>query len=166
MSGVSQQAAGCERSQVIAFKVSVNGKHVCTAGVRDFGTLSTIVTWVRRRPEYSKDGKSIEEELHASVGAFESKSNAHKRWLAQSLRVGDRITVEVTDSKVVDRPKRRYREDPKQFERAKRKYFERLKKEFASDSTRAVKSSPKPTPRADPSRRKARPRRRGSDDRG
>jgi hypothetical protein len=55
---------------MIAFEVSLNGKRVCTAGVQDFGVLSAIVSWVRRRPAQSRDGKTIEEELTVEVGGL------------------------------------------------------------------------------------------------
>jgi hypothetical protein len=120
---------------VIAFKVSLNGKHVCTAGVGEFGVVSAIVTWVRRRPEKSRDGKSIEEELTADIGGLDSDANEHLKWLARRLRVGDRITLEVINADRVHKPKRRYRDDPKMVERAKKRYFERLKKEFEENAT-------------------------------
>ncbi len=118
---------------MIAFRVSLNGKSLCTAGVRDFGVLSTIVTWVRRKPENSRDGKSIEEELTADIGGLDSKSKEHLQWLNRPLTVGDSVTIDIVEAKRIDKPKRRYREDPKMVERAKR-YFERLKKEFEASS--------------------------------
>ena len=127
---------------MIVFKVSLNGKRVCTAGVRNFGVVSAIVTWVRRRPEKSRDGKSIEEELTADIGGLDSDANEHLKWLARRLNVGDRITVEVVDADRVDKPKRRYRDDPKKVERAKKRYFERLEKEFEENATRRASNKP------------------------
>jgi hypothetical protein len=118
---------------VIAFKVSLNGKHVCTAGVRDFGVVSAIVTWVRRKPEKSRDGKCIEEELTADIGGLDSDVNEHLKWFARRLHVGERITVEVVESDRVDRPKRRRRDDPRKVKRARKRCFERLKKEFEDE---------------------------------
>ena len=119
---------------MIAFKLSINGEYKCAAGVRDFGVLSAIITWVRRKPEKARDGKIIKEELTADLGALDSKSNEHLKWLSQRLRVGDRVSIEVVETKRADKPKRRYRDDPKVVERAKRRYFERLKKELGARS--------------------------------
>lgn len=91
---------------MIAFKVSLNGKRVCTAGVRDFGVVSAIVSWVRRKPENSRRKKGIEEELTAEIGGLDGDSRAHLNWLSRRLRVGDRVTVEVVETDIVDKPKR------------------------------------------------------------
>ena len=120
---------------MVAFKVSLNGKHVCTAGVRHFGVVSTIATWVRRRPERSRAGRSIEERLTAEIGGLDSDAKEHLTWLAQRLRVGDRLSVEVVDADRVDKPKRRVREDPRMVDRAKKQYFERLKKSSTRNRT-------------------------------
>jgi hypothetical protein len=47
------------------FEVLINGKKVCTAGIRDYGVLSTTITRVKRNPntvDKSKP-KNIEEFL-------------------------------------------------------------------------------------------------------
>ena len=117
---------------MIAFKLSINGEHICTAGVRDFGVVSAVITWVRRKPENGRDGKIIEEELTADLGGLDGESKEHLKWWSQRLRVGDRVSIEVVDAKRADKPKRRYRDDPKVVERAKRRYFERLKEELGA----------------------------------
>jgi len=137
---------------VIAFKVSLNGRQVCKAGVRDFGVVSAIVTWVRRRPEKSRDGKTIEEELTAKIGGLDSDAKEHLKWLARRLHVGDRITVEVVESERVDKPKRRYRDEPRKVERAKNRYFERLKKEFEVKASRGASTRPPHATRRTPPR--------------
>lgn len=119
---------------MIAFKVSLNGTKVCTAGVRDVGVLSAIVTWVRRKPENSQSGRGIEEELGLEVGGLDSDANEHLKWLSRRLRVGDRLAIEVIESETVDKPKRRHRDDPRMVERAKRRYSERLKKAYGADT--------------------------------
>lgn len=113
---------------MLAFKVSLNGKNVCIAGVRDLGVLSTIATWVRRRPERGGD---TEDELVLEVAAFDSNTKEHLRWLRRRLRVGDRVAIQILESARIDTPKRRNRDDPALVDRAKRRYFERLKKEYA-----------------------------------
>ena len=118
---------------MITFKVSLNGTKVCTAGVRDVGVLSAMVTWVRRKPENRQRGGSREEKLSVEVGGLDSDANEHLRWLSRRLRVGDRLAIEVIESETADTPKRRHRDDPRTVQRAKRRYFARLKKEYAAD---------------------------------
>ena len=131
-------------SEMIAFKVSLNGNDVCTAGIRDFGVLTAMVTWVRRKPEHRRTRQRIEEDLRVDIGGLDSVANEHLTWLRRHLRAGDRIAIEVVKSDSADTPRRRRRDDPRMVERAKRRYFERLKKEYATDS---VKSSKRATGR-------------------
>jgi hypothetical protein len=139
---------------MIAFKLSINGEYICTAGVRAFGVLSASITCVRRKPENGRDGKTIEEELTVDLGGLDSESKEHLKWWGQCLRVGDRLSIEVVETKRADKPKRRYRDDPKVVERAKRRYFERLRKELGASSKEwASNKSVRPT----------RPKRRAAD---
>jgi hypothetical protein len=118
---------------MIAFEVTLNGNRVCTAGVDDFGVLSTILTWVRRRPELSRDGNTIEEELTAEVSALDSRdpiAGEHLKWLSERLRVGDSISIRIVDVEKVDAAISRYRNDPEVDARTKRQYYERLKREY------------------------------------
>ncbi|MGD0949603.1 MAG: hypothetical protein ABSA52_19520 [Candidatus Binatia bacterium] len=115
---------------MIAFQVAVNGSEVCTAGISDFGVVSAIVTWVRRTPAKSADGKSIEEEPTFDVGGLDSSAGAHLKWLKTTLAVGDTITVRIVDRSRVDSPCERRKEDPEEVARAQRRYYERLKREY------------------------------------
>lgn len=142
---------------MIAFKLSINGEYICTAGVRAFGVLSAIITWMRRKAENGRDGKTIEEELTAELSGLDGESKEHLKWWSQRLRVGDKLSIEVVEAKRADKPKRRYRDDPKVVERAKRRYFERLKEELGASSMR--RASNKPVQPTRPKRRAAdRPR--------
>jgi hypothetical protein len=124
---------------MIAFNIALNGRHVCTAGIRDFGVLTAMVTWVHRKPEQRRGRKRIEKELAAEVAGLDSVAKEHVKWLRRRLRIGDRLAIEIVKSDSPDTPKRRYRDDPRIVERAKRRYFERLKKEYATDSVAASK---------------------------
>jgi hypothetical protein len=118
---------------MIAFEVAVNGKRTCIAGVENFGVVSTILTWVRRRSEHSRDGNTIEEELTAEVRALDSRdptAGEHLKWLSETLRVGDTISIRIVDVEKVDPPMSRYRNDSEADARAKRQYYERLKREY------------------------------------
>lgn len=118
---------------VIAFQVSVNGEIVCTAGIENFGVVSAILTWVRRRPEQARDGVDIEEELTVEVGGLDTRdplASEHLKWLGRSLAVGDSVTVRIVDVVQIDQPETRQRDDPDDVKRAKRRYVERLKEEL------------------------------------
>jgi len=107
---------------MVAFKVSLNGKNVCIAGVRGRGVLSAIATWVGRRRK---------SEFLLEVAGLDSNAKEHLDWLRRKLRVGDRVAIEILEAARVDTPKRRHRDDPAVVDRAKRRYFERLKQEYA-----------------------------------
>lgn len=114
---------------MIAFEVRVNDELICTAGVEDFGVLTAIVSWVRRRPEKSLDGNTDEEELTAEIGGLNSLDE-NLTWLSQALKAGDSISLRVVNADKVDAPIRKYKDDPAKMARARRCYYEELKKEF------------------------------------
>jgi hypothetical protein len=115
---------------MIAFQVAVNNREMCTAGVNDSGVISAIITWVRRTPEKSADGESIEEELTFDVLGLDSITGEHLKWLKTRLAVGDTITVRIVDRSRIDSPCERRKEDPEEIARAQRRYYERLKREY------------------------------------
>ena len=115
---------------MIAFQVTVNGSAVCTAGMNDFGVVSAIMTWVRRTPDKSADGKSIEEELTFDIGGLDSTAGEHLKWVKTELRVGDTVTIGIVDIDEVDAPGERRKEDPEAVAKAQRRYYERLKQEY------------------------------------
>ncbi len=114
---------------MIAFEVRVNDELICTAGLEDFGVLSAIISWVRRRPENSLDRKSIEEELTAEIGGLNSLDE-HLTWLSKALMVGDSFSLRIVNVDKVDAPIRKYKDDPAAIAQAKREYYEELKREF------------------------------------
>jgi hypothetical protein len=121
------------RATVIAFEVSINGKRMCTAGIADFGVLSAILSWARRRPENSRDGKDSEEELTFEVGGLDNSDAAvseHLNWLATPLQVGDTVSIRVIEPNEVEAPGERRRQDPDAIAEAKRRYYEQLKREY------------------------------------
>ena len=118
---------------MVAFEVSVNGKRVCTAGMGDYGVLTSILTWVGRRPAESLNGAGTEEELTLEVSALESRSpnpGEHLKWLSETLRVGDSVSIRIAEVDTADPPVERGRQDVDAVERARRAYYERLKREY------------------------------------
>src|SRR5262245_46394729 len=113
---------------MLAFEVSVNGKTVCIAGFDDYGVLSAILTWVRRRPDVEFQPGS--EELEFTVGGLISGSTNSEEnldWLKQELRVGDDVRIRVIESDRADEPAKRRRDDPKRREQRQRAYYEQMK---------------------------------------
>jgi hypothetical protein len=80
-----------------AFMVSVNGRHVCTAGIGPDGVLSTMLTWVGGGPNRDPEGH-----LHLRVGGLDSRTDEHVDWTTPELAVGDEVTVRVVEVEEVD----------------------------------------------------------------
>ncbi|WP_414618836.1 hypothetical protein [Calothrix sp. CCY 0018] len=40
---------------MIAFEISLNGEHICTAGVEEIGSLNAITTWAKRSNSISDE---------------------------------------------------------------------------------------------------------------
>ena len=89
---------------MIAFKVTHNGIPICTAGVNDFGVLSTIISWVRREPEPATAPSEPEEELNFHVGVFHSPTRDHRTWDCPQLVVGDTVSIEIAETDQIDSP--------------------------------------------------------------
>jgi hypothetical protein len=136
---------------MIAFEIFVNGERRGTAGIGDLGVLSAILTWVRRAPQNSRNGKSFEEELTLSVGGYHE--NTSSDWVNEKLSVADSVTVNVISTDKVDAPKRTRHEDPDRAEKSERRYFEQLKKKYSSEASVEPSNDPKTRPKAKPRRR-------------
>jgi hypothetical protein len=80
-----------------AFMVSVNGRHVCTAGIGPNGVLSTMLTWVGGGPRRDPEGA-----FHFSVGGLDSRTDEHVDWTTPELAVGDEVTVRVVEVEQID----------------------------------------------------------------
>lgn len=96
---------------MIALKVTLNGKRVCTAGAEDLSVLNAIVNavgplgkkTVKVRPNEAPD-------LHYMVGGLTSRpdpaKDVHLRWKRFApLKIGDVIQIKVVDATKADPPK-------------------------------------------------------------
>jgi len=92
------------------FQIIVNGKPVCTAGVKKFGVLTAIFNWVGRRRRKADVGYkgNIIEESWLSVGGIDDslEGRPHVRWLTRKLKPGDEITVRILGAGPADPPKK------------------------------------------------------------
>lgn len=123
------------------FRVFVNDRLACTAGLADLGVLTAVVTRVKRNPEKLPEGLSPEqralslaEEVELSVsgwdiGSVSEPGDEHVRWLTQSLQPGDSVRIEVLPPGEFDEPTAVRRESAEVLRRSKKQYFEELKKE-------------------------------------
>jgi hypothetical protein len=109
---------------MIAFEVTVNGKKVCTAGVRKFGDLCAYLDW-RCGPQVAPStGFQHDHELlqltvaGVNVSYKPRKSPELKRgfkytesleWAARRIRAGDEVAIRVVEVGRVDRPRKRRR---------------------------------------------------------
>src|SRR5262245_37555239 len=112
--GVRKSGVGTRYDDAMrAFKVDLNGKRLCVAGVRETGVLSTIVTYANGAKGHSLD---------LSVGGLFTPSHEHATWKRVDLKVGDKVVVTVIETNTVDRPEKRYRPDSKIAERNEKAY--------------------------------------------
>lgn len=103
-----------------AFKVSLNGKKLCQAGVGERGVLSAIVNWV------AGDRGA---DLFMEVGGLASEE--HVAWIRQKhLRVGDEIRIKIVEAGSVDRPVEKRRIDPAQRLRDQKRYVRTMAKQL------------------------------------
>ena len=105
-----------------AFKVYLNGKRLCVAGIGDDGVLSAHVTSVVGRGR---------DELWLHVGGLISPKDEHVRWQQHRwLREGDEVRIKVVETGVVDKPRKRYRPDPRKELVAQKRYVREMAKKF------------------------------------
>jgi len=117
--------AGCHQLRhtmqpMRTFKVSLNGKKLCLAGVGERGVLSVII---------SRVAGVRGEDLSIDVGGLANEE--HMDWVRQKpLQVGDEIRVQIVEAGSPDEPTRRRRNDPAETLKAKQDYVRNMAKEF------------------------------------
>lgn len=104
-----------------AFKVSLNGKKLCTSGVHDNGILTVIVTAV---------SGSRSKHVGFHVGGLENSNGEHVLWTRKRLRTGDKIQVMVVESDSIDKPKRGPRPNPVERLKSEKRYVREMAKRF------------------------------------
>ena len=92
------------------FQIIINGKEICTAGIKDYGVLSAITSWVLRDPAKYDANKhpSLEEftaeEMSFTVGGL-LNDGSHVEWEKREIKPGDEITIKILESGEYDKPK-------------------------------------------------------------
>src|SRR5258708_2890131 len=103
-----------------AFRVSLNGKKLCLAGVGERGVLSAIVNWVAG--DHGAD-------LFMEVGGLASKE--HVAWVSQKrLGVGDEIRVKIVEARSVDKPVKKRRVHPAETLSSQKRYVRMMAKKL------------------------------------
>lgn len=92
---------------MIAFRVTVNGKMLATAGIDGGHVLSAIVNSVELEQRSRKARKDIWIHLGGLVSRDRVQDRKHLSWLAggrKTLAVGDRVLIEIVDVDAPDKP--------------------------------------------------------------
>jgi hypothetical protein len=98
MRGVSKFVQ--EIDAMVAFIVSVNGKRCCTMGASSFmSLLEARVGWLGPRNSFDLHATGIE-------------GNECMTWPVHSIEMGDKITIEITETDQIDEPFDRYQINP------------------------------------------------------
>ena len=94
------------------FEVSVNGERLCIAGVKGFGVLGAILSWVKRNPErFPETAPSSDletwsaEELSLDVAGSDGNDTQELKslkWVDKLLKVGDVIEIKILPPGPVD----------------------------------------------------------------
>src|SRR4051812_6619325 len=97
---------------MLCFEVTINGKKMCTAGVEDYGVLSTIFSWYKNPPPANMENTNDSQmnEPHLSVGGF--VKDTHVECLSGVLEIGDEVTIRIIESDQADEPRNELEEDP------------------------------------------------------
>ncbi len=108
-----------------AFKVHLNGKEVCTAGLSGYGVLGAHLSWVRRK------GSRRAPEFSLHVGGLDSSTGEHLVWHEDlPVQVGDEVRIKVSAAALTDEPSRRKKPDPVADLRARKSYVRKMAKEL------------------------------------
>ena len=127
---------------MICFQLSINGNHICTAGVGTVGVLTAILTWAKRadeaRPADSDASEWSEEELYFHVAGSRGHSTEGLEFLNwiehHKVAANDVITIKVLDQDTCDPPVTVRVDTAESAAERKRKHYEMLKAEFEEDS--------------------------------
>ena len=107
---------------MIAFEVKVNGKKICTAGIRQFGDLVAFLDW-RCGPQVgpATGFQHDHELLQLTVSGVHVQYKPRKapslkrgykytesvEWVTRKIKPGDVVTLRVIEVTRVDRPRKR-----------------------------------------------------------
>jgi len=112
---------------MLAFEMYLNGKKRCVAGIDEPGVLTTTLTWVLGESGGRRAGS---ERIGVSVSGLVSRTREFADWFQRGVERGDEIFIRVVETKAVDKPKRKRRENPADRRRHQEAYVRRMAKQF------------------------------------
>lgn len=84
---------------MIAFRVLLNGKEICVAGIGEEGVLNAGVHWLRVPRGTSPAAKQYTG-LQIFGGLY-TPTKEHRSWDAPDLEVGDTVTIEIVETEAI-----------------------------------------------------------------
>lgn len=93
------------------FELVINGQPICIAGIKDYGVLTAILSWVLRDPGKYDSHKfpAIEEytreELQVRLSGLLNNGD-HVEWINRQLQIGDEIRIKILGPGDIDEPRR------------------------------------------------------------
>jgi hypothetical protein len=88
---------------MLAYKVTINGNHIATVGMNEDGLLFLKASWMRL-----KEAKGItypsQGNAQFMISGLRDKTDEHLEWYYKDLTIGDKITLELVETDVVDAP--------------------------------------------------------------
>jgi hypothetical protein len=104
-----------------SFKVDLNGKKVCTAGLSGDGVLGAHLSWVRRK------GSRAQPQLSLHVGGLDSGTGEHLVWHeALPVKIGDDVRIKVSAVAHIDKPSTRKKPNAAADLRARKTYVRKM----------------------------------------
>ena len=91
------------------FELVINGQPVCIAGIKDYGVLTAILSWVLRDPAKYDANKHpaieeySEEELNVHLCGL-LNNGEHVEWIKTQLQIGDEIRIKILGPGDIDNP--------------------------------------------------------------
>jgi hypothetical protein len=88
---------------MLAYSVTINGRHVATVGMKEDGLLFLKASWMRL-----KDAEGIsfpnEGDAQFTISGLRDKTDEHLDWYSKKLTPGDKVVLELVQTNVVDAP--------------------------------------------------------------
>ena len=113
---------------MIALRVFLNGKLICTAGAEDLAVLSTIVGAGGALGRLTKKQRDDPPDVYLTVGGLTGRiegADEHLRWTEQQpLQQGDRIEIHILDTSEADKPVEARPFDAERAQAREREQFE------------------------------------------
>jgi hypothetical protein len=97
-------------SNMIALRISLNGKSCCTAGAKDLEVLTAILTAKGKLgPHTAPVTARAKPGFHRSVRGLTARNNGegddNLHWTTPSVCIGDSLTIEIIETTLIEKPR-------------------------------------------------------------